>query len=379
MDNKRALFKNAGRNILKPRTKMKEIRLKIFILIILLPLISFSQPKNVILMIGDGMGLAHAYAAYTVNKGQLNMFDMPVTGFSKTYSADKYITDSGAGGTAIATGQKANNESIGLDSLWFPHPSLMTLAKKKGLSTGIVVTCDITHATPASFYANVKHRKMDQEIALALLDENVDIFIGGGLKNFLAKNRKDGLSLTDSLEKRGYKLVYNLDELVSLKVNKDKKKNLVGGLFYDGHPPLARKRNDMLTKSLEKTLKLLSGNNKGFFLMLEGSQIDFEAHLNRFDNMVEEVLDFDKAVGLAIEFAKRDKNTLVIVIADHETGGLTINGGSIEEGKVKDKWTSFNHTAIMVPIYAFGLGAENFTGVMDNTDVFTKISSLLNL
>lgn len=181
------------------------------------------------------------------------------------------------------------------------------------------------------------------------------------------------------MEKRGYKLVYNLDELVSLKVNKDKKKNLVGGLFYDGHPPLARKRNDMLTKSLEKTLKLLSGNNKGFFLMLEGLQIDFEAHLNRFDNMVEEVLDFDKAVGLAIEFAKRDKNTLVIVIADHETGGLTINGGSIEEGKVKDKWTSFNHTAIMVPIYAFGLGAENFTGVMDNTDVFTKISSLLNL
>lgn len=356
---------------------MKETRLKAFILIFLLPLLSFSQPKNVILMIGDGMGLAQAYAAYTVNKGELNMFTMPVTGFSKTYSADKYITDSGAGGTAMATGQKANNESIGLDSLWTSHPSLMKLAKKKGLSTGIVVTCDITHATPASFYANVKHRKMEQEIALALLEENVDIFIGGGLKNFLTKNRKDGLSLIDSLEKRGYKMVYELDGLNSLKAHKGR--NLLGGLFYDGHPPLASKRNDMLSKSLEKTLELLSSNNKGFFLMLEGSQIDFEAHLNKFDNMVEEVLDFDKAVGIAIEFAKKDKNTLVIVIADHETGGLTLNGGDIKTGNVKDKWTSFHHTAIMVPIYAFGVGAENFTGVMENTDVFTKISSLLDL
>lgn len=356
----------------------KKIKLRIFILTLLIPILSFSQPKNVIIMIGDGMGLAQAYAAYTANKGELNMFTMPVTGFSKTYSANKYITDSGAGATAIAIGKKANNESIGIDALGIAHPSLIKLAKEKGLSTGIVVTCDITHATPASFYANVKHRKQNEDIALAFLEGNVDIFIGGGLDNFLSEKRKDKLSLIDSLEKRGYNLVYDLDKLDSIRGYKDGRNSLLAGLFYGGHPPLANKRYDMLSKSLRKSLELLSENNNGFFLMVEGSQIDFEAHLNRFDNMVEEVLDFDKAVGQAIEFAKRDNNTLVIVIADHETGGLTLNGGNIEIGKVKDKWTSHNHTGVMVPIYAFGIGADNFTGVMENTDVFKKISSLLD-
>lgn len=357
---------------------MRKIKLSSFLLVFLIPILSFSQPKNVILMIGDGMGLAQAYSAYTVNKGELNIFTMPVTGLSKTYSADKYVTDSGAGATAIAIGKKARNETIGIDSLGQPHPSLIKLAKKKGLSTGIIVTCDITHATPASFYANVEHRKQSEDIALALLEGDVDIFIGGGLDNFLSNKRKDKLSLIDSLETRGYKLVYTLDRLNSITKNNNYKENLLAGLLYSGHPPLAKKRNDMLSKSLEKTLELISDNEKGFFLMVEGSQIDFEAHYHRFDNMVEEVLDFDKSVGIALEFAKKDKNTLVIVIADHETGGLTINGGDFEKGEVKHKWSSFHHTGIMVPVYSFGIGAENFTGIMENTDVFEKITSLLD-
>ncbi|MDD2488098.1 MAG: alkaline phosphatase [Bacteroidales bacterium] len=357
---------------------MQRIRIKAFLLILLFPLFSFSQPKNVILLIGDGMGLSQAYGAYTANKGQLNMFTMPITGFSKTYCADRFNTDSGAGATALAIGHKANYESIGLDSLWMPHPSLIKLAKKKGLSTSIITTCDLTHATPASFVANVRNRKMNEEIALSYLNGDVDIFIGGGLKNFISKYRKDKFSLTDSLNARGYKVLYKLDELNFLQT-KNQGNNLIAGLLYDEHPPLAKERNDMLCKSLTKTLSLLSNNDKGFFIMLEGSQIDFEAHLNRFDNMVEEILDFDKAVGIAIEYAKKDKNTLVIVIADHETGGLTINGGDFKKGEVNDKWTSLNHTGVMVPIYAFGVGAENFSGVMENTDVFKKISLLLDL
>lgn len=378
MDNARTLFKNVRRNILNKSLKMKKIRLKAFIILLLFPLFSFSQPKNVILLIGDGMGLSQAYAAYTINKGYLNMFTMPFTGFSKTYCADKYITDSGAGATALAIGKKANYESIGLDSLWMPHPSLIKLAKGKGLSTSIITTCDITHATPASFVANVRNRKMNEEIASSYLNGDVDIFIGGGLKNFISKNRKDKVSLTDSLKAKGYKVLYKLDELNSLETKKQGN-NLIAGLLYDEHPPLARERNDMLCKSITKTLSLLSNNEKGFFMMIEGSQIDFEAHLNKFDNMIEEILDFDKAVGLAIDYAKRDGNTLVIVIADHETGGLTINGGDLIKGKVNDKWTSLNHTGVMVPIYAFGVGAENFVGVMENTDVFKKISLLLDL
>lgn len=358
---------------------MKRVYIQLVLLLFLCPLIAFSQPKNVILMIGDGMGLSQAYAAYTVNKGQLNIFTMPVTGFSKTYCADRYVTDSGAGGTALAIGQKANYESIGLDSLWKPHPSLIKLAKKKGLSTGIITTCDLTHATPADFVANVRNRNMNEEIALAYLKGDVDIFIGGGLKNFLSKNRKDKLSLTDSLKAKGYRLIYSLDEINSLSKNKTKGNNLIAGLLYDEHPPLASERNDMLCKSLTNSLSLLSTNKKGFFMMLEGSQIDFEAHLNKFDKMVGEILDFDKAVGLAIEFAKKDGNTLVIVIADHETGGLTLNNGDLKKGEVKSKWSTFHHTGVMVPIYAFGVGAENFSGVMENTDVFKKISSLLDL
>lgn len=334
--------------------------------------LSFSQPKNVILMIGDGMGLAQAYSAYTVNHGRLNIFTMPFTGFSKTYCADKYVTDSGAGATALAIGHKANYQSIGLDSLGNPHPSLIKLAKRKGLSTSIITTCDLTHATPAAFVANVKNRKEAEKIALAYLEKNVDIFVGGGLDNFLSTKRKDKLSLTDSLVKSGYNMIYSLDNISQIN-------NKTAAIMFPSHPPRARQRKDMLCLSLAKTLDVLDKEDKGFFMMLEGSQIDFEAHLNKFDNMVDEILDFDKAVGLAIEFAKRDGNTLVIVIADHETGGLTLNDGSIPNAEVKDKWSSLNHTGVMVPIYAFGKGAENFTGVMENTDVFEKIKRLLNL
>lgn len=357
---------------------MRKLIIQIIFLLFLIPLFAFSQPKNVILMIGDGMGLSQSYAAYTTNKGSLNMFKMPITGFSKTHCADRYITDSGAGATALAIGEKANYESIGLDSLWKEHPSLIKLAKLKGLSTGIISTCDLTHATPAAFVANVKHRKMQQEIALSYLEENVDVFIGGGKDNFVSKKRKDKLSLIDSLMKKGYNILYSIDEVVSFKADKNKI-NRVAGLLYDKHPPIASKRNDMLCKSLSTTLNLLSENEKGFFLMLEGSQIDFESHLHNFDNMVEEVLDFDKAVGLALEFAKRDSNILVIVIADHETGGLTIKDGNISKGEASGKWASLNHTGVMVPVYAFGVGAENFSGVMDNTDVFKKIKTLLEL
>lgn len=357
---------------------MRKLFIQYILFLFFTPFLTYSQPKKVILMIGDGMGLAHAYSAYTVNHGSLNIFTMPITGFSKTFCADKYVTDSGAGATALATGHKANYQSIGLDSLWQVHPSLIKLSKQKGLSTAILTTCNITHATPAAFVANVKNRNMQDEIALSFLEGNVDVFIGGGKDNFVKEKRKDKLSLIDSLKVRGYNLLYNIDEVDRYPINKNKK-NLIAGLLYEDHPPLAAKRNDMLCRSLNKTLEILSENDKGFFMMLEGSQIDFESHLNRFDNMVNEVLDFDKAVGLALEYAKKDSNTLVIVIADHETGGLTLNGGSFKEGKVKAKWTSLEHTGVMVPVYAYGSGAEKFSGVMNNTDVFRKIKDFLEL
>ncbi|MDD3725258.1 MAG: alkaline phosphatase [Bacteroidales bacterium] len=354
------------------RFSLNRLVLALGLLFFSISLNSFSQAKNVILMIGDGMGLAHAYSAYTMNNDSLNIFTMPITGLVRTACSDRLITDSGAGGTAFAIGQKAPYEAIGLDSLYKPHPSIMKLAKENGLSTSIIVSCDITHATPASFIANVKHRKMNEEIALAYLDSDIDIVIGGGLKNFLPNNRKDKLDLRDNLINQGYNFIYSKD---SLEFIKDK----TFALLYDSHPPKAKLRDNMLERGLERTIEVLSKKDKGFFIMLEGSQIDFESHTHSFDSMIDEVLDFDRAVRVALEFAKRDGNTLVIVIADHETGGLTMVEGDNNKGKFKDKWSTFNHTATMVPVYAFGKGSENFTGVMENTDVFYKIKRILDL
>jgi Alkaline phosphatase len=355
---------------------MKKIIVLLFCVFV--SLIGFAQPKKVILMIGDGMGLTQAYSAYTANGGHLNMFSMPYTGFSKTYCADKYITDSGAGATAFSIGKKAPYRAIGLDSAWAVHPNLMELSKKKGLSTAIVTVCDLTHATPAAFVAHVKDRDMQEEIALGYLDCNVDVFIGGGKDRFMKEKRKDGLSLTDSLQQRGYKMAYSLNQMEQITPQKGKLTKLCA-LLCERHPALAAKRDNMLCRSLDKALSLLSSNRKGFFMMLEGSQIDMQAHDNNLENMIAETQDFDIAVGRAIEYARKDGNTLVIVVADHETGGLSITGGSLKTGKVEGKFSTGRHTAVMVPIYAYGKGAEKFTGVMENTDIFYKITSLLNL
>lgn len=327
-----------------------------------------SEVKNVILLIGDGMGLAQSYAAYLANDKSLSMYTMPYTGLSITSCADREVTDSGAGGTAIATGHKANYKAIGLDENNTSHPSLLKIAKQYGKSTAIVCSCDLTHATPAAFVANVKNRDLQEQIALSYLEEYCDIALGGGAERFISKGRKDKLNLIDSLAKRGYAIVYSQDELSKCESEK------IFGLFAEGHLPEASKRGGVMQQYMLKALEQLDKNPSGFFMMLEGSRIDMEAHLNKYDAMVEETLDFDRCVAIALDFAKRKGNTLVVVTADHETGGLTLPA---KGSKTKDKWTTLNHTGVPVPIYSFGPGAENFTRVMQNTDIFFEIYKLM--
>lgn len=327
-----------------------------------------SEVKNVILLIGDGMGLAQSYAAYLANDKSLSMYTMPYTGLSITSCADREVTDSGAGGTAIATGHKANYKAIGLDKNNISHPSLLKIAKQYGKSTAIVCSCDLTHATPAAFVANVKNRDLQEQIALSYLEEYCDIALGGGAERFTSKGRKDKLNLIDSLAKRGYAVVYSQDELSKCESEK------IFGLFAEGHLPEASKRGGVMQQYMLKALEQLDKNPNGFFMMLEGSRIDMEAHLNKYDAMVEETLDFDRCVAIALDFAKRKGNTLVVVTADHETGGLTLPA---KGSKTKDKWTTLNHTGVPVPIYSFGPGAENFTRVMQNTDIFFEIYKLM--
>lgn len=324
------------------------------------------KAKNIILLIGDGMGASQIYAAMTVSEKPLNIEQFKVSGFSKTYSANDYITDSGAGGTAIATGQKTYNKAIGVDIDTIPCKSILEYAEENNKATGLVATSQVTHATPASFIAHQKQRYMYEAIAEDFFKTDIDVFIGGGLDHFA--KRKDSVDMTENLLNKGYQVVYSIEEFDKIKEGK------LAGLLYDNAPPrYSEGRGEMLVNSTSKAIELLSQNDNGFFLMVEGSQIDWGAHDNNTEFVVEEMIDFDNAVGVALEFAKHHGNTLVIVTADHETGGMGLNGGSLMDHEVKAAFTSGNHTSVMVPVFAYGPNAEDFGGIQENTDLFFKM------
>jgi len=328
------------------------------------------KPKNVVIMIGDGMGTTQIYAALTIKKNKLNIVRCKNIGFHKTYSSDSYITDSGAGGTAISTGTKTKNGYIAMDSLKRPLKTILEIAEDKKLSTGIVVSCALTHATPASFIAHVPDRELYEDIAIWYTKTEIDVFIGGGRKYF--EKRSDKKNLTDSLIKRNYQVVYDLEKLQKISSGK------VAGLLYEDHPYKANEnRGNMLGIASSKAISLLEMNKKGFFLMIEGSQIDWAGHENDEKYLLAEMIDFDNVVGIVLDFAQRNGETLVIITGDHETGGYSITGGDWDKGKVSGKFSTNDHSAVMVPVFSFGPGSENFTGIMENTDIFHKINQLL--
>lgn len=329
------------------------------------------KPKNIILMIGDGMGIVQIYSGMTANGGHLFLENFKNCGFSKTYSSDNYVTDSAAGGTALSSGVKTYNGAIGVGPDKKPIPNIREMAEKKGLKTGLVSTSSITHATPASFIAHVDSRGSYEDIALDFLKTEIDVFIGGGMKNF--ELRKDGRNLSKELKNKGYQVCYNVEDLA--KVNSGK----LAGLTAPDHNKPMPDRGEMLVPSTQTAIKLLAQGKKGFFLMVEGSEIDFIAHENKTTGVVLEMLDFDRAIGAALKFAASNGETLVIVTADHETGGMTINGGDLQSGKVVAKYSTQGHTGVAVPIFAFGPGAEQFTGFMENTDLAKKMMKLLGL
>lgn len=327
------------------------------------------KPKNIILMIGDGMGTAQVYAGLTANRGNLFLDNFKKIGFSKTNSADKYITDSAAGGTALSTGIKTYNGAIGVNTDTLVIKTILEMAEAKGLATGLVSTSAITHATPASFIAHQKSRNMYEEIAGDFLKTDIDVFIGGGYKHFT--ERKDGRNLADELSKKGYQVLQEMDAIAKVKSGK------LAGLTASEHNGRFGERGDMLPIATKTAINILKKNNKdGFFLMVEGSQIDWGGHQNNTIYIVEEMLDFDRSIGKALEFAAKDRETLIVVTADHETGGMGINGGNLKTGELIGGYTTGGHTGIMVPVFAFGPGSENFTGIMENTDIAKQIMKL---
>lgn len=365
--------------------KLIIMRLKSFFLVSIVSIIIFQgsgisegklasdmKPLNIILFIGDGMGPAEISAGIVVSDNTLVLEQFPYSGFCKTSSSDNYVTDSAASGTAIASGTKTRNGMIGMGPDSTIVKSIMEYAHENGLSTGLVSTSAITHATPASFVSHNISRNNYEAIARDFLSGTIDVIIGGGADHF--NKRSDSTDLTSALQESGYDVVYTIEDLNISGSDR------VAALLAPVHLEQADKgRQGNLEKMTKKAIDVLNRNKKGFVLMVEGSQIDFAGHANDIDWLTSEVIDMDNAVRCAYEFAEETGNTLIIVTADHETGGLTLPGGNIAEKKVMASFGSKNHTAVMVPVFSYGPGAERFSGIHENTFFFNEFVDLLKL
>jgi alkaline phosphatase len=338
-------------------------RRSIALFAVLLSLLSLScfageAPKNIILLIGDGMGVGAITAARCAGPGadgKLAMDTMPVIGLIKTHPAKGLLTDSAAAATALATGVKTNNGMLSIDPSGKRLCTILEAAEKLGKRTGIISNKFITDATPAAFVSHVPSRSQRADIAAQMIESGVDVILGGGAVDFTPE------LLADSA-KKGYEVVSSADSMSQSKSDK------LIGLFAP---------DNMKTESPEPTLcqmtlsaiSTLAPDGKGFFLMSEGAKIDLCEHANDAAGTVKETLAFDDALRGVLDFARKRGDTLVIVTADHETGGLGVLDADSKHPKFKAGWIHGSHTGNMVPLFAEGPGSELFSGVHDNTDI----------
>ena len=327
---------------------------------------------NVIYMIGDGMALPQVYAAMMASGEKMTFSQFPYIGVVDTHSASNDITDSAASGTALASDHKTKNAMVGMNPDTIPVKTVLEVFAEQGKETGIVVSSYVTHATPASFYAKVPHRRQYEDIAVQMAEsENINLIIGGGMKHF--NQRKDSVNLVERMENElGWKVYDTLAD-----VDVTCKKYAV--MANDNHMPKAAERGSFLPRAVKTALQTLDNAENGFFLMVEGSQIDFACHAGDSTWMMDEMMDFDYAIKVALDYAKEKGNTLVVVTADHETGGLTLIDRDGKYANVSFDYSTSSHSALPVLVYAYGPGAEQFTGWMQNSDIKGKILNACGL
>ncbi len=381
------------------------------------PAVAQEPPTRVILIIGDGAGASYwTAAAFAADNLAVEQF--PVMGLVGTRASDSKITDSAAAATAYSAGVSTYNGAIGVDPDSNSVTTIVEVAQGRGMATGLVATSSITHATPAAFAAHVPNRDLEFEIARQMAAADVDVILGGGRKWFDPARRPDSLDLLSDIADR-YAYVESAAELGDVETSEVRK---LFGLFAVEHMPAARTRLPTLPVMTQAALEVLDHDPDGFFLMVEGSQPDWRGHDHEsLGAIVAEMLDLDRAIGVALEYQIRHPETLIVVTADHETGGLAIQqAGSrrlltraavaadstvaqlVEASAVGDpelaaladsarwymarlsssmrsqarhmgdslalvaRYTTGNHTAQMVPLFASGPGAERFGGIKDN-------------
>lgn len=326
----------------------------------------FTEPKNVIYMIGDGMGFNSVAATEQIYKEQLYqnklaLNTLPVQSSQSTYSTVE-VTDSAAGGTALATGTKTSNGTIAMNPDWtVSYKTLLELAAEKGMSTGLVATKSITDATPAAFSAHVQHRIFQEEIAQHQLqkfaDGSLDLALGGGTAYYEAEENQEYLQ---SAKDAGLSYTTSWEDA--------KNANLpLAGLFASSE--LDTTQTPSIAEMTDFALNKLSADENGFFLMIEGSQIDIGSHSNDLDYMSYELYQFDIAVSIAMRYVALNPDTVLVITADHETGGLKLPENLSPDNVHKSYYTTSGHTGVNVPVFALGGGSEQLAGINDNTDI----------
>ena len=348
-----------------------------------------NKPKNIILLISDGMSLTQV-STYRLLKGGPNeriaVDKFPVSGIVLTHSENAIVTDSASSATAFSTGRKTNNGALGLDEDNKILENFTEIIDRYGYVSSLISTSEITHATPAAYASHVDLRWKTDEISLQMMESKVMTILGGGRHFFLPEDlggkRSDGLNLLEQMESSRMVMTEKkeLDSFDHSDLGK------VVGLFADEalrdkekpeNHVFEPSSSEMLNFAINRSEKFNENGCKGFFIMLEGSQVDWGGHANDLNYLKREMQDFDEAVELALDYATQNPDTLVIATADHETGGLLIESSSPTDYTAPEVKFSFNtgigygsHTGVPVPVYAYGPGSENFTGTLDNTDIF---------
>lgn len=322
--------------------------------------------RNVIFLIGDGMGLSQITAAAYANCG-LTLMNFNYIGLQRNNALGAFTTDSAAGGSALATGERHANRHISMTEEGEAVPSLSDWFRGKGLPVGVVTLGNAVDATPTAFYGHSVERDNADELTRCLLDAPVDLLCGSGIRQFT--ERGDGIDLIGELSKN-YRFVRSIDEI-----------NAAEGrvVCIDERMDEAAEESNLglLAEATRAAIdKLQERGDKGFFLMVEGAKIDYAGHSRCLPGSVIEMLSFDLAVAEALKFADENGQTLVVVTADHETGGLVLLDGDEQSGRIMGVYTTDDHTPAMLPVFAYGPGADRFCGTYLNTEIARRIREL---